>query len=720
MFESDPRGLRWEAARYFVDFLCADSQASGQSHEAGIITFESAPTLWLEPKRVLQSEGLIKLKIDDAEAAVPAGGWTDFAAAVDLAVQTIRDNDRLSPGQRYAIILFTDGMAEPGVARRDMSGSQVAAHYARIEKALSDLSSDLGLSVAGYVVTIGAGFGDAGYWREAMGETAGDQRVFGVDENLDYFQAFGGIGASLLGMTRCDPNVATDEIVVPNYLEGLVFTIFKPPGATVEIVPPKADGSPGVEPYVDGPGDHKVTRDTYQILSVNKPQAGPWAFAVDGARASDVFIWCDWLPACLVLSEPKIMTSCQQPLSLKVDLLYPRSLEPVVSGDASLSLRVRLTGLGETTYRIIDASGATASFEQVLVSAPVPEGVWTVEVTPVNPATAKVIVAFERLVYVGDLPVVSKVTLDPPLASRGGLFRVRVGIAGDMTLLRDQVVFYELRDAEQRRLRRGQLTPERDTEYQATGAYTGLVEVPARFAFSGDDSQGGKPGLAESVVAFISPFQGRSTLIVSLAGYHTPPGAKETFRYEDSVSKPLSLALPYWRIAITFAAVLFVQGLCLWPGRPRVGELTIIDAATGFVQTRPQVSRLRLGGNILVKASPWALTRFNWGGMEKRARIWADGYERGDLGRGEEARLIPSGGTAYTIANTSAYGGQAPPLGLFGHVLAIAGLLASLLVVTMLAVGGFRLSGLTGALLVAGSVLDVLGLAACVWLGRSQ
>jgi len=399
-----------------------------------------------------------------------------------------------------------------------------------------------------------------------------------------------------------------------------------------------------------------------------------------------------------------------------VDLLYPRSLEPVPMA-GSLSLRATVTGLGDKTSRIVDASGSTASFEQTLISAPVPKGLWTVEVAPVNTATAKVVDLFRKQVYVDNLPIISRVSLDPPLAPRGGLLRVRVEINGDPGLLNEAGVFYELRDSQRRRLNEGQFTVERDTQNEPTGAYTGLVEVPETLSPSGGDADAAAPGWLDSALAAISPFQGRATLTVTLAGYYRPSGTQETLRYEDAVAKTVSLALPHWRTGVALGVIILVQMLCLWPGRPQVGELTLTDSA-GFIQTRARVSRLSLGGGTVVKAVPRMLTRFNWAGVESRAEVRVDRDLLDDLARGDMARQVPAGDTYYTIANTSAYDRQGAPLGLAGHLLAGVGLLASAaLVLAVLLPGGVRLGGLAGAVLVALCGLNILGLALWLWLG---
>jgi len=725
MSESDPGGLRWEAARYFVDFLSADSVASGQSHEAGIMTFESSPTLWLEPKRVIQSEDLIKLKIEEAEKEAPSGGWTDFARAVELAAQTIRENDRLAPGQRYAIVLFTDGVAEPGVARRNMTASQVAAHYARISEALSRLSSDLDQPAEGYVVTMGAGYGDAGYWRGVLGEAAGDQRVFRVDTNADYFQAFGGIGASLLGMTRCDPTVATDQIVVPNYLEGLVFTVFKPRGATLDILPAKPDGTAGTEPLKLGPVDYDSSTDTYQIVSVVKPLAGPWSFAVVGARASDVYVWCDWIPAELVLSEPRTLMSTRRPMELRVELLYPRSLTPVsVAGDASLSLKATVSGLGGNISRVIDSQDSEASFEQTLISAPVAKGRWTVEVAPVNRATGSVVRAFTKLVFVDDLPIFSTVTLQPPLLSlsKGAKVYIRATVQGGTELLTEPGFAYELRDAHRRIiLKKEPLNPELDADGRPTGAYWVRVTLPNALPSPVGDADAGSVGWFRSLLTAISPNQGQATLTVSLAGYYHVPGSTEVLRYEDTVRQSASVGLPLLWIGLALVPLLLFQFLCLWPGLAKVGEVVVTDSG-GFAQVRPEVHRLNLGGGTIIKAGPQMLTRFNWGGVTMRARIRVDGDERDDLAPEDVARGVPgAGGAYYTVENRSLASEHHAPIGWAGHVLSILALLLSTaLVATVILPGLVGLPGLPAKVLAGLYALDLVALLWIIWAGRRR
>jgi len=719
MAGSDPSGLRWDAARYLVDFISADSVASGRSHKAGIMTFEGAPTLWLEPKRVVQSEDLIRFKIGEAQKEAPQDGWTDFADAVDLAAATIRDVDRLSPGHRYALVIFTDGVAEPGLPRRNMSTGEVAAHYARIKKTLEGLGRDLGQSVEGYVVTLGAGYGDAGYWRSVLGESAGNQRLFGVKSNADYFQAFGGIGASLLDLTRCDPTVATDEIVVPPYLEGLVLTAFKPENAILSVLPAKADGTAGTEPLKLGPADYATSTATYQIVSVSKPRPGPWSFSVSGGRASDVYLWCDWVPARLVLSEPRSVSSILRPLELKVNLLYPRSLEPVpMTGGSSLSLRATVSGLGGETSRIIDSEGSTASFEQTLISAPVPKGKWTVEVAPVNQATVKVVQAFSKSVYVDDLPIFSSLGLQPPLLSRGAIVHVRATVEGSRILLAEPSVAYELRDGQHRLLAKGPLTEERDVEGAPTGDYVGVVQVPTALLSTEDDSRPARGGWFRDFLSAVSPEQARVTLTVTLAGYCRPAGATDTLRYEDLATLSTSLGLPVLWMALGLAALFVLLFTCLWPGKPRVGEVTYTDAR-GFAQVRASVRRLNLGGGTVIKAGPWMLTRFNWGGVTIQARVFSEGDRLGDLAPDEGLTRVPGGANVYyTVKNTSLDGGRQAPLGRVGHALAVLALLVvAALVVTVVLPGLLRLPGLPAKLLALGYGLSLVGTLAVIVLG---
>jgi len=709
MPDSDPKGLRWEAARYFVDFLSGGCAASGQTHRAGLILFETLPVLWSDFKRVDQSTDLIKREIDEAQGQ-PPGGATNFAGAVGLADSTIRLHEAQEPGRcGYAAVFFTDGVADPPDKQ-----------YERIRDTLATLAEGLGSPVEVFVVIVGEGWGDASSWRSALGEGPDRQRVFRVESPEDYFGAFGAIGASLLGMTPGDPTIVeggqTDTVNVPAYLENLVLSVFKQGDIKIEIWPADDEGQAGATPFKAVPPDYVVSGNAYDILSIcHPPPHGSWTIVATGSGTA--FIWSAWSAAQLWLQRPGAVSASRRPLEFWMDLVYPRSLEPVpIDEHYPLDLRVSMVGPeGPKVWIVspeVDRAGhPVGSFRETLTPAPVDIGPWQIEVMTKASIAAQVVPPFSTTVYVDALPILGKVTLESRLLTLGRLAAVTAEIEGDEPLDR-LAISWELRDTWNRSLVQARLYLGDSGRYEASF----LVPVGPPEA-QGVDQRTGPWAALGRVYRWMSPHQGDGTMSVVLAGVYRPPGAPISLRYQDPVIVDVTLARPLGWFAGILVVLIGLQALALYPGRPRVGRVSW-EGAGGQRGSGTRFSTARAAAGTVIKAAPQMLTRFHWRGVQVRASIWVDGVFAADVPPGDQCDGIPGDDAPLTVYNGSVSGRQAPPLGLPGTILAAVFLAASVLIAAIILSGLIVLPGLAPKLLALAYLADFGAIA--WWFLRAQ
>ena len=708
MATSDPDGLRWQAASYFADFLSADGQASGVHHEAALIRFSDSPTRQLEFTDLVDAGDAVQKAIEDAERESPVGGWTVFSAALEQAASAIRQrgNSPSAPA-RYAVVVFTDGTAEP---RDDQ--------YFLMTETLRKLRRDVDCPVEGYVIAVGQGRGDEADWRLLFESDDSGQRYFPVAEIDDCFAAFGGIGASLLGLTTGSTVTisGTGELSVPPYLECMILTAFREEGGQVEVSPPLEEGQDsGGEPLKP-----LLSGKTYDIFFVSVPPHGAWKVTHQGPGSA--WLLPSWSPPLLTPKRPRLVHSSRRPLELELDLVYPRSLEPVVvDPDFPLDLNVTAgtPSVGDQSVVVAPESagrgGHVARFRSILVPRPVP-GTWTVSLRLVNPIAARAIPSARRTVIVADLPVVSSLTVDTRLWTLGGTIKVEAAVDGFQEFLTDAALTVELIDARGRVRAVGPLSP------AASGVgYEAVLSVPADIWESPTAAvSDGFLGTAQGLLASLSPVRGDAQINVVLSGFCQPPDAKVPLFYQDSASVDGRLAVPLvWPIA-GLAGLLLVQFLAFWPGRPKVGELTWADPS-GNGSSRNRFYRLRLPGRASVVAGPQMLTRFNWGGVQARAVVRSEGDYLAELSAGETYSGVPGDDTSWTVENSSLSGATSPPLGLAGHVLSILALVTTAAVSAGIVIPGLiALPGMLPKLLAGLYVLDLAGCGVLLWRGYDK
>lgn len=238
--------------RVAVDVLTRNAEMNAIEHRIAVISFASAATVdvpWTSAR------GPTRLRIDDRS---PAGG-TDFLVA-------LRAADRLfhslpcDPARRRAIVLLTDGV--PSVR-----GAGVRRYLGELRRFVETRLADVSIDVV--LVAQANGSLDQTFWAVHHTEASGADILSTVHAVITRLA-----GTASVESVRSKTMPKVDEIVVPPYLELIVFDIFRASsGGRVEVFPPGSDrpireGDEGVEAVQLG--------DVLQTLAITQPRPGEW------------------------------------------------------------------------------------------------------------------------------------------------------------------------------------------------------------------------------------------------------------------------------------------------------------------------------------------------------------------------------------------------------------------------------------------------------------
>jgi uncharacterized protein YegL len=238
--------------RLAVDVLRRNAQMNAVEHRIAVISFASAATVDVPWTAV---RGSSRPRIDDRDP----GGGTDFLVA-------LRAADRLfhslpsDPARRRAIVLLTDGV--PYVRGTDMR--RYPAELRRfVEMRLADVSIDVVLPA------VANGSLDQTSWAIHHTDALAADILATVHAVITRLA-----GTASVESVPSKTTPAVDEIVVPPYLELIVFDIFRASsGGVVEVFPPGSDGpirkgDDGVEAVQLG--------EVLETLAIAQPRPGEW------------------------------------------------------------------------------------------------------------------------------------------------------------------------------------------------------------------------------------------------------------------------------------------------------------------------------------------------------------------------------------------------------------------------------------------------------------
>ncbi|MCS6923536.1 MAG: VWA domain-containing protein [Fimbriimonadales bacterium] len=306
---TDPRGLRAQGSRAFVEFL-AQRATRERPNRFAVVNFGSqALRVHALPLTPIHSPDDPALRTIFSKLVPMNLGDTNIVDAMRLGVQLLREGGSFDQPRNRALILFTDG--EPDDARK-LSRAQYFAEIAEFVRR-QVAPAQIEVFVIGIDAT-GFKWGELeGYWQRI----AGAQQVYATP-NMDALKGyFNRIVQRVWKLPEVEPVVVASgrsvEFDLEPYLASAEFYIFPSQrGLTLNVYRP--DGRK-VQPGSD-PNTPPIKRlNTFDLLVVTDPEPGRWRYEVVGG-AGTVEILRNPIPLRFQLIAPQAVHPQGKPIRL--------------------------------------------------------------------------------------------------------------------------------------------------------------------------------------------------------------------------------------------------------------------------------------------------------------------------------------------------------------------------------------------------------------------
>lgn len=239
-----------------VELLARNAAANRVNHRVAVLGFGSAPRVDVEFASCPRDLAQLRNRID---ALSPADlGHTNVLAAFAAAKQLF-DARPLDSARRRSIVLLTDGIPY-------VRGTNMRAYCERVQRFAAASFTLQGISLDVFLLDERNG----AMWREL----ATTVQLMRHDPAQFLWQTHRAMAERIGTLTVETDARASDSLVVPPYLESIVFDVFHgSPDAVVEIFPPGR-----AIPIRSGSGDVEAMR-VGKVLAtyvVSRPQPGRW------------------------------------------------------------------------------------------------------------------------------------------------------------------------------------------------------------------------------------------------------------------------------------------------------------------------------------------------------------------------------------------------------------------------------------------------------------
>ena len=362
--ETDPQGLRINAAKFLLDYLQATAQVLRVNYRAGVANF-GGRVGDTTPLRLLEG-GIVQ-----GEIVSQTISYTDFRPPLDWALRELRARS-FGVGNQMAVILFTDG--NPQLTSDALTVQQKQAYFEG--QPLAGDASQLSMpglvnelreaGVAVFVVGIGEARQDARFWQQLVGADSyrSLNDVGGLSAIYHEF-ATRLLGAVARPVRTLQTTGSPFRESAPPYLEQIIFSLVKEtPAVAATLTDPSGNV---VTPTVGGrPGD------LYAIYAIANPAPGDWQIGVNGSAQ----MWVDQRLAHLTLEAPQGPQILRQPIPIAARLV--RNGQAIADPDLQIGVSVTLPGAAGVV-----SQATTRTDDGIFTTAFVPEtaGVYTVTAT---------------------------------------------------------------------------------------------------------------------------------------------------------------------------------------------------------------------------------------------------------------------------------------------------------------------------------------------------
>jgi hypothetical protein len=277
---SDPNELRIRAAKFLVDFLKANAEATGANHRVGVASFGGviSDTIPLRPL----GDNVVRDRIHGEVI-----DYTDFRPALRYALGELKGKS-FGSDNKMAVVVFTDGQPWP-VGAGEPTITDTQKYFLPTDQDPKSLAAllrelqDRGVQV--FVLGIGNAKRDQANWTQEG--LLPEQHFIPISSTTDLADTYHRLAGELLGLAvqpgkQLSPG-ETVAILVEPYLKQLIISFMKSdPAIVITLTSPSGDRAIAA---TDSGSHHLV----YRIP--NPPFDGPWMASWTGK--GEVQYWVD-------------------------------------------------------------------------------------------------------------------------------------------------------------------------------------------------------------------------------------------------------------------------------------------------------------------------------------------------------------------------------------------------------------------------------------------
>lgn len=289
---TDPKGLRIEAVKYFIDNYSTKSDKQNPNR-IGVINFGS---------NAYEVFPLTEVSVDDQEKIntltskiKPLNlGSTSFINALKLAKEMFAINNAFNGNRLTSIVIFTDG--EPYDSRR----LNTSDYFNEIENYIKNsFPSECQIFLVGIDDAQKTWSKSLPYWKQFIPS----DRIFKIDQMESLRFAFNDIIRQIFHIPDVPPDVVGNtqkSFLVPPYIDTLeLHAFFNRKNGELKVYDPSGK----IVDFQKTKGCTKIDKGSYMLYLISSPQAGEWSYKMDGATGT-VEVYKNFIPVKISLFAP--------------------------------------------------------------------------------------------------------------------------------------------------------------------------------------------------------------------------------------------------------------------------------------------------------------------------------------------------------------------------------------------------------------------------------
>jgi len=302
---TDPKGIRIDASKYFVNNLAQRSEAKPYLR-IGLIEFGTEAHLLAHLTEVTSAADDQGRKNLVGQLLQKSLGYTNFIDTMKVSQEYFGQEGTYTNSRKPIIVIFTDGEPDdPRDLSTDAYFNEITEFYTQN---LKDKNCEL--FVIG-VDTVGAAWGRTKpYWEKLVPE----DHIFYLRSMEELNYTFNQVIWKIFYLPSVQPDIISTkslDFYVQPYLEKIQFDIYPESTEPLEVSIYQPDG----QEVVEGPDVERKDFEKYYTLIVKDPLPGTWRYEIKKGEGK-VIVYKTLLPIVMRLVSPQDLHPLGRPISV--------------------------------------------------------------------------------------------------------------------------------------------------------------------------------------------------------------------------------------------------------------------------------------------------------------------------------------------------------------------------------------------------------------------